>query len=150
MNWQTKSQDPNLSIGEISQRSGLSSRTIRYYEEVGLLPGVRRKTGGRRVYGADELERLRFIRRLKAFGLSLHEIKELEAVYSIHGSTKEMLNRLSILLKSHSEVLEGRMAELVDLRDEMSRYSEHVTRRIQLLSDEVREPGSTREGMEEA
>ena len=58
------------------EQTGLSARTVRYYEELGLLPGVRRRSGGRRVYGTDELERLRFIQRLKALGLSLAEIKE--------------------------------------------------------------------------
>ena len=60
-----------LSIGEICDKTGLSARTVRYYEELGLLPGVRRRKAGRRVYGPDEEERLRFITRLKTMaGLS--------------------------------------------------------------------------------
>ena len=77
-----------LSIREVCARSGLSARTVRYYEELGLLPGVRRRAGGRRVYGGDELERLRFIHRLKVLGLSLEEIRELNAVHAIAGSTR--------------------------------------------------------------
>jgi DNA-binding transcriptional MerR regulator len=67
---------------------------VRYYEELELLPGVRRRAGGRRVYGDGELERLRFIQRLKTLGLSLAEIRELNAVYAIGGSTDAMLLRL--------------------------------------------------------
>jgi DNA-binding transcriptional MerR regulator len=119
-----------LSIREACRDSGLSARTVRYYEELGLLPGVRRRQGGRRVYGRDEIERLRFIRRLKALGLSLAEIKDLNVVYAIAGSTHAMLERLDDLLGSHLADLEGRIAELTALRDEMSKYRDHVASRI--------------------
>ena len=115
-------------------RTGLSARTLRYYEEMGLLPGVRRRAGGRRVYATDEVERLRFIQRLKALGLSLGEIKELNAVYAIEGSTQAMLVRLASLLEAHLAELDSRILELQGLRAEMSSYSEHVGRRGQLES----------------
>ena len=86
------------SIAQVCEKSGLSARTVRYYEEIGLLPGVRRSEGGRRVYGDDELERLRFITRLKTLGLPLKEIRDLNAVYAIGGSTAAMLDRLGQLL----------------------------------------------------
>lgn len=117
-------------IQEASAQTGLSPRTVRYWEELGLLPGVRRRSGGRRVYGADQLERLRFIRRLKALGLSLAEIKDLNAVYAIGGSTGAMLERLDDLLGSHLLDLEARIQELSALRDEMSKYRDHVATRI--------------------
>ena len=88
-----------LSIQQACDLTGLSPRTVRDWEELGLLPGVPRRNGGRRVYGADGVERLRFIRRLKALGLSLAEIKELNAVYAIAGSTQAMLERLDDLLQ---------------------------------------------------
>ena len=119
----------DLSIQQACDHTGLSPRTVRYWEELGLLPGVRRKNGARRVYGRDELERLRFIRRLKALGLSLAEIKQLNAVYAIGGSTQAMLGRLEDLLDSHLEDLDGRIRELSELRDEMRRYREHVATR---------------------
>ena len=105
-------------------------RADRYWEEVELLPGVRRRNGGRRVYGRDELERLGFIKRLKALGLSLAEIKELSAVYAIAGSTRAMLSRLDDQLGSHLVELDGRIAELSALRDEMSKYRDRVASRI--------------------
>ncbi|MCG8592168.1 MAG: MerR family transcriptional regulator [Proteobacteria bacterium] len=139
MNWQTgptistesDRDDAGLSIGETCARTGLSARTVRYYEELGLLPGVRRRSGGRRVFGPDALERLRFIQRLKALGLSLAEIKELNAVYAIGGSTRAMLERLDELLARHLAELDGRIAELGTLRDEMSKYRDHVASRIE-------------------
>ena len=125
-----KSEKGLLGIDELRKRAGVSARTLRYYEEVGLLPGVRRKAGGRRVYGPDELERLRFIQRLKAVGLSLAEIRELNAVYAIGGSTGAMLGRLEELLSRHRSEVDARIAELVALREEIDRYREHIGRRI--------------------
>lgn len=116
-------------IAQVCERTGLSPRTVRYYEEIGLLPGVRRRAGGRRIYGPDELERLGFIHRLKGLGLSLAEIRELNAVYAIGGSTAAMLARLSDLLDLHVKDLDQRIAELVGLRTELVRYREHVALR---------------------
>lgn len=122
-----------VEIGEACRRCGVSARTVRYYEEVGLLPGARRRASGRRVYGRDELERLAFIGRLKKFGLSLAEIRELNAVYAIARSTRDMLQVLDRLLGGHLVGLEARIEELVSLRDEMTRYRGHVGARIQQL-----------------
>jgi DNA-binding transcriptional MerR regulator len=136
VSWQTEQASAplgGLPIRDVCQRTGLSARTVRYYEEVGLLPGVRRRSGGRRVYGTDELERLRFIQRLKTLGLSLAEIKELNAVYAIGGSTRAMLERLDHLLGSRLAELDGRIAELVALRDEMQKYRDHVGERVDVL-----------------
>ena len=91
------------SIAQVCQTIGVSPRTVRYYEELGLLPGVRRRNGGRRVYGPEEIERLRFIQRLKQMGLSLQEIGDLNAVYAIRGSTQAMLEKLRELSLSASQ-----------------------------------------------
>ena len=124
----------DLSIAATCEQTGLSRRTVRYYEELGLLPGVRRSRAGRRVYGKDEVERLRFVQRLKALGLSLAEIKELNALYAIAGSTGAMLERLDGLLSGRLEELESRIAELTVLHDEMSKYRDHIKSRIDALS----------------
>lgn len=122
-----------VEIAEACRSTGMSPRTVRYYEELGLLPGVRRRASGRRVYGRDELERLAFIGRLKKLGLSLAEIKELNAVYSIGGSTRDMLRLLDGHLGGHLEELDSRIAELVSLRDEMVQYRDHVGARVQAI-----------------
>jgi len=123
-----------FSMREVCARAGLSARTIRYYEELGLLPGVRRRSGGRRVYGADELERLRFITRLKALGLSLEEIRELNAVHAIAGSTRALLLRLDDLLARRLTDLDTRIGELGSLRDQIRKYRDHVSERADALA----------------
>ena len=118
-------------MAAVREQTGLSARTLRYYEELGLLPGVRRRAGGRRVYGDDEIERLRFIQRLKALGLSLAEIKGLNAVYGIEGSTRAMLGQLDQLLGRHLAEIDGRIEELMGLRAEIAKYRDHVASRIE-------------------
>jgi DNA-binding transcriptional MerR regulator len=135
---------PELAISEVSSQTGLSARTIRYYEELGLLPGVRRRAGGRRVYGPDEIERLRFIARLKALGLTLGEIGELNAVYAIGGSTEAMLQRLDPLLTQRLQEVDARMRELGDLRDEIQKYRDHIESRIRAVASPAADGGDLR------
>ena len=127
-----------VAIGEVCARLDLSPRTVRYYEELGLLPGVRRRAGGRRVYGADEIERLRFIQRLKALGLSLAEVRDLNAVHAIAGSTRAMLGRLDELLGRRLDEVVARMDELARLRDEIAKYRARVASRLGALATDGR------------
>ena len=142
MSWQTVPSEGLRSISEVRELTGLSARTIRYYEELGLLPGVRRRAGGRRVYGPDEIERLRFIQRVKAMGLSLAQVKELNAVYAIAGSTHDMLGRLDDLLGRRLADLELRIGERAGLRDEIRRYQSRVRERIEGRVEEPLRAGS--------
>lgn len=66
-----------VSIGEASGRTGVKVPTIRYYEQVGLLPAASRTAGNHRHYSADELDRLAFIRHARELGFSLSSIREL-------------------------------------------------------------------------
>ncbi|HEX4744928.1 MAG TPA: MerR family transcriptional regulator [Candidatus Limnocylindria bacterium] len=125
-----------LRIGELAQRVGLTERTIRYYEELGLLDSVKRLEGGQRVYTEDDVRRLRFVQRLKALGLTLQEMLELERLYRRHGSNAEVLPRLIELLDAHLATTDRRIGELGTLRDEIRSYREHVAQR--LLTEEVR------------
>jgi MerR family transcriptional regulator, repressor of the yfmOP operon len=117
-------------IGEISQRLGLTERTIRYYEELGLLESVKRVEGGRRVYTDDDVQRLKFIQKLKMLGLTLQEMLELEQMYGRHRSNRQVLPRLIELLDAHLATTDERMRELAGLRDEIRSYREHVARRL--------------------
>jgi len=126
----TVAKTVEMSIAELSAEFGISPRTIRYYEELTLLPSVGRRSNGRRVYGADEVERLRFIQRLKALGLSLAEIGKLNAVYCIAGSTEQMLEHLAALLEERLQEVEGRIAELKALRVNIRGYRDRIAERL--------------------
>jgi len=64
-------------IGALARRTGTSAPTIRYYEEIGLLPRPDRRDSGQRVYGSDATERLAFIRRCRDFGFSIEQVRAL-------------------------------------------------------------------------
>lgn len=69
--------EPSLSIGELAKVTETKAVTIRYYEQVGLLPASRRTAAGYRIYGAAERDRLLFVRRSRGLGFSLDDIREL-------------------------------------------------------------------------
>jgi DNA-binding transcriptional MerR regulator len=117
-------------IGELAARLGMTERTIRYYEELGLLESVKRVEGGRRVYTDDDVQRLRFIQKLKMLGLTLQEMLELERMYRRHRSNRQVLPRLIELLDAHLGTTDERIHELAALRDEIRSYREHVARRL--------------------
>jgi MerR family copper efflux transcriptional regulator len=72
--------DATLRIGQLAQRVGVSAKTIRYYEELRLLPEPVRSPGGYRLYGVDDEERLRFISTARRTGFTLGQIKEVLAL----------------------------------------------------------------------
>lgn len=66
-----------MKIGELAQRAGVGIDTVRFYERQGLLPTARRLASGYRVYDPGDVKRLRFVRRAKALGFTLEEIRDL-------------------------------------------------------------------------
>lgn len=117
-------------IGELASKVGLTERTIRYYEEVGLLESVKRLDGGVRVYTHDDVRRLKFIRKLKTLGLSLQEMLDLENLYRRHRSNRTVLPRLMELLDAHLGTITEKIGELEGLRDDIRSYRERVARRL--------------------
>ena len=67
----------NLPIGELSRRTGVKVPTIRFYEQIGLLPSPPRTEGNQRRYGKPEVERLNFIRHSRELGFEVEDIREL-------------------------------------------------------------------------
>lgn len=66
--------------GGLAKRSGVNAETIRYYEKIGLLPPPARGANGYRLYGEEHVQRLRFIRRSRALGFSIEELRDLIAL----------------------------------------------------------------------
>ena len=69
-----------IRIGALARRTGTNAPTIRYYEEIGLLPRAHRHSGGQRIYGEEDVVRLTFIRRWRDFGLSIEQVSSLLAL----------------------------------------------------------------------
>ena len=118
------------SIGEIAKKLDMSQRTIRYYEEIGLLNSIKRVEAGRRVYTDMDLRRLKLIKRLKIMGMPLSEMQELEAMWTIEKSTDKVLKRLSELLGNHLKRLDDRITDLDILRNEIVEFQKRIKSKI--------------------
>ncbi len=116
--------EDSLDIAALALQAGVSSRTIRYYGELGLVRPSGRGAGGRRLYGADALERLRFISRLKGLGLTLDEIGELNHAFD-RGATPVMLERLDGLLSARLAEIAVKIEELQQLAEDLRSYRQH-------------------------
>lgn len=118
-------------IGQLADLVGVSPRTIRYYEEIGLLNSIKRAEGGKRVYTDQDYQRLRFIKRLKHLGLTLAEMHELEDIYQIHQTNKRVLPRLLELLENHVGKIEERIQNLEKLKSEILVYHERIREKLE-------------------
>jgi DNA-binding transcriptional MerR regulator len=98
-----------LQIGEVAKRAGVSIDTLRYYEKVKLLPRASRSTGGFRLFAAEHIERVRFIKQAQELGFSLDEIRDLlanggaEECQKVHDLLKRKLSEMDERLKSMKE-----------------------------------------------
>ncbi len=118
------------SIGDLAKDLEMSQRTIRYYEEIGLLNSIKRVEGGRRIYTEADLRRLKLIKRLKIMGMTLTEMQELEAMWTYEKSSDKVLKRLLELLGNHLKRLDDRIADLDILRNEITEYQERIRTKI--------------------
>lgn len=125
-----ETKDTFTSIGEIAQKLEMSQRTIRYYEEIGLLNSIKRVEGGRRIYTDADLRRLKLIKRLKIMGMTLSEMQELEAMWTIEKSNDKVLRRLLELMSNHLQRLEDRIADLNILKNEIIEYQNRIKSKI--------------------
>ena len=105
-----------MRIGQLAARSGYSVRTIRFYEQSGLLPAPSRTPAGYRSYDQDAVTRLRFVRSAQALGLSLAEIAEVLRIRDHQGPP---CSYVAELLDTHITALDARIKELTALRDEL-------------------------------
>jgi len=122
----------------------LSPRTIRYYEEIGLLNSIKRIEGGKRIYTDKDFQRLKFITRLKHLGLTLSEMLELEDIYQIHQTNKKVLPRLLELLDGHAVKIDERINSLNKLKADIFNYQGKIRQKLN-LDDELQKGEGTHE-----
>ena len=141
-----------LRIGELAERAGTTPRTIRYYEELGLLGGAAGRAHGRhRTYTDDDVERLTHILRLRdLLGLSLDELRRVleaedarAAIRRALPDTEDPARRLTMLdealghIATQLELVERRQAELDGLASELHERRARILRRRAELVDET-------------
>lgn len=111
-----------MHIGELAERTGLSTRTVRHYDDVGLLHPTGRSEGGFRLYSTDDLDRLLIIRRMKPLGFTLEQMAELLGVVdrlrSADGPERERLQSELDAYIADAEERRAKLARNLDWADE--------------------------------
>jgi DNA-binding transcriptional MerR regulator len=111
----TDTPGPVIQIGDVARQIGLSLRTVRFYEEAGLLTPVGRTQGGFRLYDEDALDRLLLIKRMKPLGFTLEEMRSLLAVRDelrLPDLTVDRRHELQERLKTWAALAEQKLADL--------------------------------------
>jgi MerR family copper efflux transcriptional regulator len=114
-------------IADVARRSGFTPATLRYYEEIGLLPPPERSGGGYRMYDDRTLERLAFITRAKQLGCTLEEIADLSIAWD-GGQCGPVQDRLRTVVAAKLTDAEARIAELKTLAAELQRAAAALER----------------------
>lgn len=101
--------DRIVAIGALSQRTGTNVETVRYYERVGLLPAPARSPGGYRLYGMHHLKRLIFIRRARALGFSIDEVRML---LRLADERRRPCAEVRVVAEAHLNDVRAKLADL--------------------------------------
>src|SRR5690606_8702653 len=107
-----------MQIGDLSRQAGVNIETIRYYERIGVLPKPARQSNGRRSYAPADAQRLGFIRHARDLGFDLAAVRVLLALQEQPEASCDDASRIA---QGQLEVVEDRIARLLNLRDELSR-----------------------------
>ncbi len=99
----------SLKIGALAKRTGTTVPTIRYYEEIRLLRQAERQAGGQRVFKAEDVKRLTFIRRCRDFGFSIEQVRSLIAI--MQGQTRSCMDARD-LTQQHLTAVREKLREL--------------------------------------
>lgn len=105
-----------MRIGELATTVGVTTKTIRFYESIGLLPEPTRTPSGYRAYGDSDAERITFVKTAKRLGLSLDEISE---IIGFRDRGEQPCGYVAALLGRQVRQLDGRIREMRALRDEL-------------------------------
>lgn len=114
-------RDAIVTIGQASERSGVPPKTIRFYEELGLLKPAERLANRYRAYDEGNVQTLRFIRRARNLGFTLEQVDELLALYRNRRRKSEDVKRLAL---AHVADLDRKLAELARIRDTIAELAE--------------------------
>jgi len=110
-------------IGDLAAKAGLTVKTIRFYENAGVLPEPERQPSGYRNYDDSAVARVGFVKAAQAAGLTLAEVRQVIAVRDLSGPP---CRHVADLLDDHAADLERRIAELTALREEVRRLRERA------------------------
>lgn len=108
----------DMAIGVLSRETGVKVPTIRFYEEIGLLRAPARTGSNRRIYGDDDIRRLKFIRHARDLGF---EVDDIRTLISLTERPQASCAEADSIARRHLATVERRIAQLGALRDELAR-----------------------------
>lgn len=111
-------------IGELAKRTDTKVQTIRYYEDIGVMPKAIRAANNRRLYDETHLERLTFIRHSRELGFSLDDIRNLLA---LSDQPDRPCNEVDAIARTHLDNVESKIASLQVLQEELNRMISHCS-----------------------
>lgn len=114
-----------MKIGEFAAQAGVTAKTLRYYERIGLLPEPSRSASGYRDYESETFDRLGFIRAAAAVGLSLGEIRQ---VVAFRDRGQAPCNHVDALLRRRATEVDERIEELQRLRRDLRALTKRARR----------------------
>lgn len=133
---------PDLSIGRLAKDAGVKVPTIRFYEQIGLMPTPARTQSDRRIYGPSDIQRLRFIRHARQLGF---EIKDIEALLGLADRPNLPCAEADRIAQAHLVAVDEKIARLTLLRAELARMTTNCglgpaadCKVIEVLSDQGR------------
>lgn len=117
-----------MRIGDLTARAGVTQRTVRYYESIGLMPPGEREGTGQHYYGEEALLRLRKIDQLKKLGLSLDEIRDVIDLYFTDPSGEKPKQKVLSILRQHLAATDKKIDALDQFRAELRFHIERFER----------------------
>lgn len=115
-----------ITIGELCKSLGLTTRTLRYWEEVGIIESIERADGANRGYTPYFVRRIKFIMKLKDLGLSIKEMQDLYKIYGEAKQTDRVIPELVHILDVHINMVDVKMSKLSLLRNEIVAYRQKM------------------------
>jgi Cu(I)-responsive transcriptional regulator len=110
--------NPLMNIGEAARAAGVSTKMIRNYEQIGLMPPAERSDSGYRLYGLRDLSVLRFIRQSRRLGFSMEQIAELIGMW---GDSARSSREVRAIAQRHLDELEEKMREITEMKEALKR-----------------------------
>jgi DNA-binding transcriptional MerR regulator len=126
----TQESSEITAIGELCTALGISTRTLRYWEEVGIIESVERLDRSNRGYTPYMVRRIKFILKLKDLGLTIKEMQDLYRVYGDAKKTDQLIPELINILDVHIDLIDEKIAKLSALRKEIVEYRQRISTKL--------------------
>lgn len=121
-----KTREDHQQIGELARSLGVTTRTLRLYEQLGLIDPPQRTDGGIRFYTKEDIRRIKFVLKVKELGLSLKQMQDLAEIYRQTRTEERIMPRLIELLDSHTDSIHRKIGKLSSLARDIAEFRKSI------------------------